>query len=201
MDREDGTEPHAAGIETGVGVTADVAEDLVSARAGGFAVGHQRGDRAVGDLAGVADGDRAVATIEDGFEFRQRVERLVGAGADVFGDRFEAVAGEVGDDFSAKPRSGLRRELVRAQGKFILLRARDVPLLRQDLRGLAHDQAAGRISQPALQRRDRLEMSRPEADGGRSSPIQTRQAAGDGRRFARDHQRDSRRDWQAATTS
>ena len=87
---------------------------------------HESG-RAVGHLAGVADGDGSIFAIEDGFELGECFQSLIGSWADVFADGLESIAaGNVdGNDFlfETTSRHGSGRFVMRAQSKFILFLA------------------------------------------------------------------------------
>ena len=70
-------EAHAHRIAAGIGIGGEGAEWSQAQERGLLFAHDQQGDRAVGDLRGVAGGDRASSTIENGFQFRQRFGGLI----------------------------------------------------------------------------------------------------------------------------
>ena len=60
------SEPHAAGVASGVGVTFDAAQRFQSKRLGAFLAHDQQSDGSVADLRGIAGGDGSAFLFKDG---------------------------------------------------------------------------------------------------------------------------------------
>ena len=127
MDRENRTEAHPSRITAHGGVGFHVAKDFMALGLGVIRIAEDQRGRAVGHLAGVADGDGSILAIEDGFELGEGFQSLIGSWADIIGDGFETIAtGNIdGNDFGFETtsRHGFGRLLMRAESKFILFLA------------------------------------------------------------------------------
>src|SRR4051812_26945093 len=81
MNCEDRPKAHAARIEPRIRISANVTQRLNAVALNEFLVRDEQRGCAVGDLAGVADSDAAVAAIEDRLELREGLHRLISSRA------------------------------------------------------------------------------------------------------------------------
>ena len=171
--RDRRAQSHALRLEGAEGKPADLSQRLVPARPGRRGAHDERRGRAVGDLRRVARGHRPELPVEVRLQLRQGLHALVLAHSIVLGRHCLVPRGDRHrNDLLGELGARERDPLVRAQGQSVLFQAGDSVLLRQDLGGLPHVEAADGVGQAHLEADLGLEVFRPELRGRRDSSAQ-----------------------------